>query len=117
MEKELFIEEEKLTVEELQEELDNLKGESATISIHGGIGSVLCFDNFTSYIDNNSDNEDILLLMDDNGINCDIKLDDIAEIKKDNLFNQLFITLNNEQVLQLWSEGSGYAEHEEDYRQ
>lgn len=104
-----FVEEENLTVEELQEELNNYEGKSVTVNVLNGFGTALCFDGFTSYMDNNSNNEDILMLMDDNGINCDMKIDDVTEIKKNNLFNQLYIGLKNKQIIQIFAEIEDYA--------
>ena len=110
MEKKLFVEEENLTVVELQEELDQYTGDSVTANTVGGIGTVLCMSGFNSYIDTCYGNKDVLFLNSDEGIGCDIHVEDIKEIKKD-FMGQLYIKLKNEQTLQISSENHGLFEY------
>ena len=105
---------EKIDLEKLYEELEKLRGKSITTNILGGIEAVYCMSGFNAYIDTCYDNKDILFLNSDEGIGCDIHIEDIKNIYKNEfMVITIYIELKNSQILMIWSEDNNYADHED----
>jgi hypothetical protein len=106
-----------LDVEELQAELENFKGNSVTVHVINGCGTVLCMSGFNSGISTNCNNEDLFEFQDDDSLNIDFNVSDIEETYKD-FMGVIYIILKNQQVIQIESEEHGifnYANEGEEH--
>lgn len=106
-------------LEDLYDGLDKFVGKNTICSVINGFSGVVFLDNFNYGADVNKLDERYLTFDGedkDTGMECTytVQLDEIKKVEKDIFINQLFLSLKNGQVLQLWTDiQDEYAEHNE----